>query len=416
MLEFYLQAPQTLRRFRSSPAGPYVDGFAAALNTAGYARLSGGSLLRYAVHLGLWADRHGVMTQEIDEPVVDGFGEHLPRCDCPGQRAGSHERGAAKASVFLRYLRETGVVCAPVVTADVASDQCTVLRDFCLWLKCHRAITESTIRAYGRFVSVFLDRLGEDPSAYTAQDVRRAVQDQAAQYGFAEAKRVATALRMFLRYLAGIGECGPYLVDAVPTVAGWRLTTLPRHLPPEDVERLLASCRRDTASGLRDHAILLLLSRLGLRAGDVVQLALGDIDWSAARIVVSGKSRCAVRLPLPQAVGDAILAYLDRGRPQVDTKRVFLTVRPPFRALAGSSTVSVIVKRAIRRAAVCAPTHGAHLLRHSAATAMLRQGASLPGIGAVLRHRSVETTAHYARVDARLLRQVAQPWREAQPC
>ena len=162
--------------------------------------------------------------------------------------------------------------------------------------------------------------------------------------------------------------------------------------------------------GIRDRAILLLLARLGLRAGDVVGLELRDIDWAAARVRVVGKGRREVRLPLPQDVGDAMLAYLRTRRTGVACDRVFLRARAPWRPLASRSCVSNIVKRAVVRAAVSAPTRGAHLLRHSAATAMLREGISLPAIGVVLRHRSVETTAHYAKVDVELLRSVAQPW------
>lgn len=162
-------------------------------------------------------------------------------------------------------------------------------------------------------------------------------------------------------------------------------------------------------------AILLLLARLGLRGGDIVRLRLGDIDWEGGRVQVAGKGRREVRLPLPQEVGDAILAYLRVRRPAA-SDRVFLRARAPWRSLADNSSVSAIVDRAITRAGVSAPTHGAHLLRHSAATAMLGDGISLPSIGIVLRHRSLETTVYYAKVDVEMLRTVAQPWPGATSC
>lgn len=182
------------------------------------------------------------------------------------------------------------------------------------------------------------------------------------------------------------------------------------------MQRIIDACDSDRPDGARDRAILLLLARLGLRGGDIIQMRLGDIDWTGARVRVVGKGRREARLPLPQEVGDAILAYLRDRRPVVACDRVFLRSRAPWRPLAESSCVSAIVRRAMIRAGVSAPTRGAHLMRHSAATAMLREGMSLPSIGVVLRHRSVETTAHYAKVDVELLRSVAQPWIGGTPC
>jgi integrase len=184
----------------------------------------------------------------------------------------------------------------------------------------------------------------------------------------------------------------------------------------EAVQWIIDACGPDRPDGARDRAILLLLARLGLRGGDIVQMRLIDIEWTDARVRVVGKGRREARLPLPQEVGDAILAYLRDRHPVVACDRVFLRSRAPWRPLAQSSCVSAIVRRAMVRAGVSAPTRGAHLLRHSAATAMLREGISLPSIGVVLRHRSVETTAHYAKVDVELLHSVAQPWIGGTPC
>jgi site-specific recombinase XerD len=184
----------------------------------------------------------------------------------------------------------------------------------------------------------------------------------------------------------------------------------------EAVQQIIDACDPDRTDGARDRAVLLLLARLGLRGGDIVQMGLCDIDWREACVRVVGKGRREARLPLPQEVGDAILAYLRDRHAVVACDRVFLRSRAPWRPLAESSCVSAIVKRAMARAGISAPTRGAHLLRHSLATAMLREGISLPSIGAVLRHRSVETTAHYAKVDVELLRSVAQPWIGGTPC
>ena len=191
---------------------------------------------------------------------------------------------------------------------------------------------------------------------------------------------------------------------------------MPRYLPSSDVERIIEACNPSTLVGARDRAILLLLSRLALRAGDIVVLQLTDINWDEASLRFVGKGRREAQLPLSQEVGDAILTYLQlRGtRPGVDA--LFLSTRAPMDRPLSSVTVSAIVARAIKRAGVATPSRGAHLLRHSAATEMLRQGMSLDGIGAILRHRSVETTAHYAKVDLALLREVALPWPEETSC
>jgi integrase/recombinase XerD len=192
--------------------------------------------------------------------------------------------------------------------------------------------------------------------------------------------------------------------------AQWRLATLPRYVQPEEVERVITACEVLSPVGRRNRAILLLLARLGLRAGDIVHLRLDEINWEEAWIQVSGKSRRQIRLPLNQEAGDALAAYLQDGRPETEAAAVFVRADAPFRALR-RTTVSVIVARAFKRAGVIRPSRGAaHLLRHSFATSLLRQGGSLQDIADVLRHRSVTTTQIYAKVDVTALQQIAQPW------
>jgi integrase/recombinase XerD len=206
------------------------------------------------------------------------------------------------------------------------------------------------------------------------------------------------------------------LEAAIPTLAHWRLATLPRYLQPEEVERLIASCDRSSPVGRRNRAILLLLARLGLRAGDITHLRLGDIEWNNASIQVCGKGRRQTQLPLTQEIGQAIVDYLQNGRPQCNADTVFVSCDAPFRSI-GSAAVSMIVVRTLRRAGVVRPSRGAaHLLRHSVATSMLRQGATLEDIAGILRHSSIETTQIYAKVDIDALQQIAQPWPEVEPC
>jgi site-specific recombinase XerD len=412
MLEFYLRSARGIARARSSPVGSYLDGFATALREFDYCRAVGAWCVTYAVHLGLWAAAEDVPIGALDEGAVRAFLAHLPRCRCPGHRAGLHAVARARTGVFLRYLRSAGIV--PVAEQHVATPE--PVAGFCEWMRRQRGLTDTSLREYRRVAIALLGRLGDDPARYEAGTLRAAVREVTGGHGVAMARLVAQVARAFLRYLAVDGRCRPGLDAAVVPVASWRLASLPRCVSAEAVQQIIDACAPDRPDGARDRAILLLLARLGLRGGDVVRMRVSDIDWADAHVRVAGKGRREVRLPLPQEVGDAILAYLRGRRAAGACPQVFLRSRAPWRPLAASSCVSAIVRRAIARAGVSAPTHGAHLLRHSAATAMLREGISLPSIGIVLRHRSVETTAHYATVDVELLRSVAQPWLGGAPC
>jgi len=285
-------------------------------------------------------------------------------------------------------------------------------------MRLHRGVTETTLDGYERVLSKVVARLGSDPRRYDAAKLRGFVLEYSKDHGRSEVQNTASALRMFMRYLSVEGQCSADLIAAVPKVAHWRLATLPRYLPAESVEKVIATCDLETQVGKRDRAILLLLARLGLRAADVVGLRLVDIDWERARVRVVGKGRRETWLPLPQEVGDAMLVYLKGGRPSAENDRVFLTVRAPVRAFLSATAISQLVRRAIEGADVDAPSFGAHLLRHSAATAMLRGGATLDAIGALLRQRSMDTTALYAKVDVPTLQRVAQPWpdEDVSPC
>jgi site-specific recombinase XerD len=279
----------------------------------------------------------------------------------------------------------------------------------------HRGLKAGTLSGYGRVLREALQVLGDAPGDYTARSLRAFVLKKAAGTSRAKGKQMVTAMRNFLRYLIALGKCRSGLDAAIPTVATWRLAALPRYLPGAEVNRMIDACDRTTPVGLRDRAVLVLLARLGLRAGDIITLENDDIDWEEASIRVSGKTRSEIRLPLTQEVGDALLEYLNLGRPPAATNRVFVRMLAPWRPLKGSS-LSALVDRAMSRAGVRSKFRGAHVLRHSAATEMLRQGATLDQIGAVLRHRNLDTTAHYAKVDVQRLRQIALPWPGVAPC
>ncbi|MDB4264801.1 tyrosine-type recombinase/integrase [bacterium] len=351
----------------------------------------------------------------MTEKFLERFDGHLDQCQCP--RFGQSYRSELLSGVhlFLKHLRSSGIITAPVIesTAQVP----ILVTEFCQWMHQQRGTGHFTLYNYSLSIRDLLKRLGEDPVRFDAQSLRHFVLEKSQKSGWAAAKTCTTALRMFLRFLIAEGKCAAGLDAAIPALAHWRLSSLPRYVQPEEVERIITSCDLNSPVGIRDRAILLLLARLALRAGDIVKLRLGDIDWERAWLCVSGKGRRQARLPLTQEAGDAIVDYFQDGRPQTDTDVLFIRSRAPFRAFASHHAISAIVARAMRRAGVTCRNRGAaHVLRHSAATSMLRQGTSLQDIATILRHRSIETTKIYAKVDVATLRQIAQPWPEVQTC
>jgi site-specific recombinase XerD len=282
------------------------------------------------------------------------------------------------------------------------------------YLQHDRSLSKATISNYVPFIDDFLkDRFGAGPvrpSRLCAADVIRFVQSRGRRLHVKRAKLMTTALRSFFQYARLRGEVTLDLAAAVPIVASWSMTSIPQAIAPEQTKRLLASVDRKTAMGRRDYAILLLLARLGLRAGEVAALELDDIDWSAGQLSVHGKSGRRSQMPLPADVGRAIAAYLRHGRPQCASRRVFLRSKAPVRGFQGASGVTSIVRHRLQRARITAPTYGAHQFRHGLASDMLRQGASLAEIGAVLGHQHLDTTRIYTKIDLRALHTLAQPW------
>jgi site-specific recombinase XerD len=309
-------------------------------------------------------------------------------------------------------LHRQGVIPEPSVPTPTPADQ---LHDtFRRYLQQERALAPATLVAYLGFAGEFLtERFGAGPvdlSALCAADVTGFVQRRAATLRSKRVQLMTTALRAFLRFARYRGELPTDLAACVPAVANWSLSTVPRALPPDQVERVLAACDRQSAVGRRDHAILLLLARLGLRAGEVAALTLEDLDWQAGWITVRGKGGRAAHLPLPAEVGTALAAYVQQGRPRAASRRVFLRARAPVVGFQGPCAVGSVVKHALARAGIESPRKGAHQFRHSLACQLLRQGASLAEIGELLRHRSPQTTALYAKVDVTALAPLALAW------
>lgn len=395
---------KVLRSIVVGPLESHVVGFAEGLLGRGYTRTSAEQHVCFIAHLNRWMAGEGVGLDGLSEPVID-------RYLAQRRTSGYVEYRSWKAlRPLLDYLAPLGVLPVP---DDVAPSPVElVLRRYVSYLVGERGLTAGTARGYVDCVRPFVAtrvRGGVvDLAGISAADVAGFVLAACPGRAVGSAKLIVCAVRSFLRWLRLTGQAPTSLAGAVPSVAGWRLSGLPKGLEPGQLRRLLASCDRRTPTGRRDYAVLLLLSRLGLRAGEVARLSLDDIDWRRGEIAVVGKGNRAERLPLPADVGAAIAAYLRRGRPATAVGRsVFVRVHAPHRALT-SGGVTMVVFDAGQRAGL-GRIH-AHRLRHTAATAMLRAGSPLPEVGQVLRHRSALSTAIYAKVDRDALAVLARPW------
>lgn len=412
MLTTYFKSLPTLARYRSGLAGPYLDEFSSWLANRGYQRISIRRHVREVVHFTDWVASEKLTVYELDHQILNRLKDDLVARSLFRHPSGNHHHLYQSACVFIDFLEVMGVVHLP----DHHSKYCVpaMYTEFCKWMTVQRGTLDITLANYRIPVTNLLRTLGE-PSTYTAERLRSFFLLQVSQAHPEAAKNIATALRMFLRFLVAHGDCVPGLEFAIPTVARWHLSSLPKYLPLLAVDKLIASCDQTTPLGARDRAILLLIARLGLRASDISGMQFQHLIWAKGALIVAGKNRHKTELPLPQEVGDAILHYLEHGRPAVASEYVFMTVIAPIIPITREA-VSKAVARAIRRTGVDAPNCGAHMLRHSVATTMLGEGISLPAIGALLRHASIETTSVYAKVDVELLREVAMPWPGVEPC
>ncbi len=337
----------------------------------------------------------------------------LKRCT---RRGRLHRGDANTLRQFLIHLQTRGVL-PPLATVVDDSPVGQLRREYAQYLTAERGLAPVTVSSYVEVLGRLLgDQFGDSPldfGALTVSTITTFVVRQARTMSPRYAQGIVSALRSICRFLRQRGAIDRDLAAALPSVSDWRLATIPKYLNPEEVERVLQTCGRHTAVGRRDYAILLLLARLGLRAGEIIALELEDIRWRAGEILVRSSKRLPQdRLPLVADVGDALATSLRRDRPPHATRRVFLCTRAPRRGFGNPSTVSAIVRRALARAGLSPALKGAHLFRHSLATRMLRHGASLPEIGVVLRHRAVQTTEIYAKVDLDTLRALAHPWPE----
>lgn len=388
----------------TGPITPFGESFRRELEGQGYKPHAVTDQLRLAAHLSRWLSEHKIDLANVDDAVIDRF------------LAARRDQGyvlwlSRKAMVpLVGHLREVGVVAEPldVPPTTPAALALNAYRDY---LVRERGLAGGTVDSYMHTAGLLLRWwAGDGPlrlDHLNADDVIEFVRTECDGRRFGSAKDIACGTRALLRYLFLTGAIATELATVVPKVAGWRMATLPSFLTAEEIGRLLASCDRRSALGRRDYAVLILLARMGLRAGEVAGLELSHIDWRAGEVLVRGKGRREERLPLPAEAGEALAGWLWRGRPRCDCPQVITRVRAPHRPLS-SSGISAIVAAACRRAGL--PVIHAHRLRHSAATQMLQAGADLTEVGQVLRHRSVLTTAIYAKVDRQALAGLALPW------
>jgi site-specific recombinase XerD len=391
----------------------HLDSFIATAVELGYARFTVRDRQRLLRDLERWLERRSLKLVDLDEQVADHF---LKNRRHQGKLRRGHPRAIAH---FLEYVRQKGAIPSPGPALD-NSPLATLCKRYQCYLQKERGLSSQTVVRYWRPLRRFLvERFGG-----TRISVRELVPSDISKFLLRHArpgpssavKLIVPALRSFFRFLFQHGETKTDLAGAVPRVPTWRLAEVPKYLTPAEVEQVVHACERNTAVARRDRAIILLLARLGLRASEVIALELDDIDWRGGVLTVRGKGGYHDRLPLPADVGEAIAVYLRESRPRCAARCVFIRCKAPQRGFAHPSSLSTIVCRALNRAGLQPSLKGAHILRHSLATGMLRGGASLDEIGEILRHRTPNTTEIYAKVDINSLRSLALPWPTKEVC
>ena len=392
-----------------------VDDLLALLHDEGYAPATIRHYRAVCLNLIVWLHFSRLKLCELTPEIIAQFHQRKLTCTIPGvfNRGGVHcgtkWRNDWVIDRFIKHLVQAGQI--EFFECPQPEAIPGILKRFSLWLQRHRGNREATRDKHVRLIKALLPDLGEDPRHYDAALIRKVVFEHIGSgCSHDYACRVVVSIRMYLRFLISEGAVGASLLGSLPSFPKSSLASLPRFISQNDVERAIQTCD-NSPIGVRDRAILLLLARLALRAQDIIDLRIDDIDWQRARIRVSGKSRQQTELPLPQDVGDALYAYLSIARPPVQADKVFICARAPWRPLGKSNIVSSLARKALDRAGIVThATRGAHVFRHSQATNLLRDGASLDTIQTLLRHKNADSTAIYAKTDVAMLTEVAQPW------
>ena len=396
----------TGRRRKPGRMGPFIDGYRAWLAGRGYAPGTVINMLAMAGDLGRWMDARDFAASDLDRVVVAEFRDAMRTA---GMR---NVPGAHGLDRLLQYLEHEGVRAASAVPATPVEE---LVQRYRRWLVGDRGLAEATVERYVKLARLFLTQrsteLVHSVENLTGTDIVAFLLQESDRLSVGSVKGRVAELRSLLKFLYLQGLTPRPLATVVPPVAGWRDTGVPKAIPAADVQLLLGGCDRSHPIGVRDFAMLMLVARLGLRSVEVARLELGDIDWRAGQIILRGKASRQEGMPLPVDVGQALAAYLTQARPSTRIRQVFLAAKAPMRPIP-PGLVSDVTHRACDRAGL--PRIGAHRLRHSLATEMLRRGATIVEVSQVLRHRDLATTAIYAKVDYAALRAVARPWPGAQ--
>ncbi len=404
MLE-HLFSESALKQLCVGPLWPSLNSFESLLSNRGYARFCKKDKIRLVARFSQWLHQQHLEVNELNDQVIKKFIKD-------NGRKGAIRRGDfATLRLLLQHLGHSDVA------SNLLNDDFTLHRienGFTQYLSQERGLSPATLAIYIPMVRYFLtDRFHTGAiqlNKLRPSDITTFILRYTKTVKRKTAKLMITSLRAFFRYLCLRGETATDLAEFVPTISDWRLADLPKSLEPQHVECLLSNCDHNDRIGQRDYTILLFLLRLGLRAGEIVAMTLDDIHWEAGELIIRGKGPRIDRLPIPQDVGESLVTYLQHGRPVCSERRVFIRAKAPFQGFSSSVAVCNIVERALLRAKLQPPSKGAHLLRHTLATNMLRNGASLTEIGEMMRHASISTTEIYAKVDMVALRSLAQPW------
>jgi site-specific recombinase XerD len=406
MLE-HLFSRSVLERLTTGPLGSYLNSFTSLLSEKGYTNYSIKVKIRLVAKFSQWLTQQNLGIDDLKLELFDDFIKY--------QKTGNPVRRGdlATLKLLLRHLSDAGVILPPVIKID-DNPFCQIEDGFAQYLSHERGLSAETLTTYIPLVRCFLSNRFKAGTIklekLCPKDITAFILSYTQSVKRNTAKLMVTSLRAFFRYLRLRGQIATDLAAFVPAISDWRLTGLPKSLEPEQIDCLLKSCDQNTKVGQRDFTILLLLARLGLRAGEIVKMTLDDINWDVGELIIRGKGPRKDKLPIPYDVGEALADYLQHGRPDCPTRCVFIRARAPYQCFSSSVAICNVVQRALLRAKINSSYKGAHLLRHSLATNMLRKGASLTEIGEILRHQLPNTTELYTKVDIVSLRSLAQPW------
>jgi len=389
------------------PIAPYRDSFIHKLEIQGFKRPAIHRQLRIVARFSNWLQQQEVVATNVSQQHLNAF------CLCEQWQNTKRLGHAIVVRRVLEHLCELEVVlpCEPIAVSGSPID--SAVEAYVQYLRDTVGLSEFSITKYRPFVTGFLhehtngERSGL--SAIEAADVISYFTNLASRVSVSRAKSAATAIRSYFRYLNYMGYTKMDLVGAVPTVPNWSLSTVPRSISAIHAQQVLDSCPRQTSVDLRDYAILLLLAQLGLRSSEIVSLTLDSIDWDNSSLSLVGKGGQPATLPITFDVGKAVADYIKIGRPNCDSRALFLCGSAPLRRLGAQTTVGTIVRRAIIRAGIKTTSYGSHQFRHALACSMINKGATLEEVGSVLRHRKAKTTRLYAKVDVNSLRTLCLP-------